>query len=156
MRLLILGEGEERHALQRLVETLGVGSDVALPGFAANPFAYMARASMLVQTSRWEGFSNAVAEALACGCPVVATDCAGGTRELLADGRFGRLVDVGDVAAIAAAILATLTEPPPRDQLRRRAESFGVEVAVERYVEVLAGCLESNSGTRRSRSSSTA
>jgi hypothetical protein len=72
------------------------------------------------------------------------------------DAHFGRLVDVGDVAAIAAAILATLTETAPRDQLRRRAESFGVEAAVERYLEVLAGCLESSSGTRRSRSSSTA
>jgi glycosyltransferase involved in cell wall biosynthesis len=109
----------------------------------------MARAAMLVQTSRWEGFSNVVAEALACGCPVVATDCPGGTREILADGRYGRLVAVGDVSAIAAAILATLTESPPREELRRRADSFGVEVAVERYLEVLAGCLESSNGTRR-------
>jgi len=162
LRLLILGEGEQREALLRLSETLGVAGDVALPGFVANPFAYMARAAMLVQTSRWEGFSNVVAEALACGCPVVATACAGGTSEILANGRFGRLVGVGDERAIAAAILATLVEAPPREELRRRAESFGMKAAVDRYLEVLAGCLESRSGTaheagtRTSRYSSTA
>lgn len=156
MRLLILGEGEERGALLRLAERLGVAADVALPGFADNPFAYMARATLLVQTSRWEGFSNVVVEALACGCPVVATDCIGGTREILDGGRFGRLVPVGDVAAIAEAILATLAEPPNRDLLRGRAQSFGVEAAVESYLEVLVGCRESRDGMRTSRSSSTA
>jgi len=162
LRLLILGEGEQREALLRRAQSLGVAGDVALPGFAENPFAYMARAAMLVQTSRWEGFSNVVAEALACGCPVVATACAGGTSEILAGGRFGRLVGVGDEHAIAAAILATLVESPPRDELRRRAESFGIKVAVDRYLEVLAGCLEGRSGTkhqadvRTSRYSSTA
>jgi glycosyltransferase involved in cell wall biosynthesis len=149
MRLLILGEGEEHDSLLRLAEQLGVAADVAIPGFARNPFAYISRAAMLVQTSRWEGFSNVVAEALACGCPVVATDCPGGTREILASGRYGRLVAVGAVRAIGAAILATLEESSPRDELRRRAESFGVEVAVERYLEVLAGCLERSNGTRR-------
>lgn len=149
LRLLILGEGEQREALLGLAESLGVADDVALAGFVANPFAYMARAAMLVQTSRWEGFSNVVAEALACGCPVVATECAGGTSEILAGGGFGRLVGVGDEQAIAAAILATLVEPPPRDELRRRAESFGMKAAVERYLEVLAGCLEGKSGTAR-------
>jgi len=162
LRLLILGEGEQRGLLLRLAESLGVAADVALPGFAANPFAYMARAAVLVQTSRWEGFSNVLVEALACGCPVVATDCSGGTDEVLASGRYGRLVGVGDVRAIATAILATLTEAPPRETLRRRAEGFGVEAAVDRYLEVLAGCLERSSSTdsrvptRRSQSSSTA
>jgi glycosyltransferase involved in cell wall biosynthesis len=149
MRLLILGEGEEHDALRRLAESLGIAADVAIPGFAVNPFAYIARAAMLIQSSRWEGFSNVVAEALACGCPVVATDCPGGTREILADGRYGRLVAVGDVRAIGAAILATLAESPSRDELRRRADSFGVEGAVERYVEVLVGCVESSNGMRK-------
>lgn len=142
LRLLIVGEGEQRDELVGLAETLGVSDDVANPGFVHNPFAYMARAAMLVHTSRWEGFSNVVAEALACGCPVVATDCPGGTREILDGGSFGRLVPVGDVDAIAAAILATLVEVPRRDELRRRARSFGIDAAVDRYTEVLAGCLK--------------
>jgi glycosyltransferase involved in cell wall biosynthesis len=162
LRLLILGEGEERSRLLRLAESLGVAEDVAIPGFSDNPFAYMARAAMLVQTSRWEGFSNVVTEALACGCPVVVTDCPGGTRDILDGGRFGRLVDIGDASAIAEAILDTLAEAPPRELLRRRAESFGIEEAVERYLEVLGGCLEhrhetiAGAGTRRSPYSSTA
>lgn len=140
-RLLVLGEGEEKPKLRKLARELGIAVDVELAGFAPNPFAYMARAAVLVSTSRWEGFSNVVAEALACGCPVVATDCPGGTRDLLDDGRYGRLVPVGDVAAIARAVTSTLEEAPDRDVLRARAEAFPVHSAVEGYLEVLAQCL---------------
>jgi glycosyltransferase involved in cell wall biosynthesis len=111
-RLLILGEGEDRASLQRLAGELGVADRIALPGFVGNPFAYMARAAALVLSSRWEALPTVLIEALACGCPVVSTDCRSGPREILDDGRWGRLVPVADPSALAAAILQVLTARP--------------------------------------------
>lgn len=139
-RLLILGEGEQHAALLQLASELGLAGDVSLPGFAGNPFPAMANAAVLALPSRWEGFSNAASEALACGCPVVATRCPGGVAELLADGRYGTLVAVGDAAALASAIIDALDRPPPRAMLRARADEFSVARAAERYLEVLGDC----------------
>ncbi|MCS6924915.1 MAG: glycosyltransferase [Candidatus Binatia bacterium] len=137
LRLLILGEGRKRRELETLAKTLGVAADVALPGFVDNPYAYMARAAVFVLSSAWEGLSNVLIEALACGCPVVSTDCPSGSAEVLAHGRYGPLVPVGDDAALARAIVAVLDTPPDRDTLRARAACFSVERAVEQYLEVL-------------------
>ncbi len=137
VRLLILGEGEERPALERLVAQLGIQNDVAMPGFTDNPFAYMKRAAVFVLSSAWEGFGNVLVEALACGCPVVATDCQSGPREILDNGRYGRLVPVGDYEALAKAILATLDERPDPEMLKQRAMRFSVDNAVNEYLQVL-------------------
>lgn len=137
LRLLVLGEGDLRPELERLVRQLGVNADVAFEGFVANPFAYMARASVLVLASAWEGFSNVLLEALACGCPVVTTDCPSGPREILDEGRYGELVPVGDAAALAGAILAVLERPPDPERLRDRARRFSVPLAAERYLHVI-------------------
>src|SRR5690606_28508653 len=96
-RLVILGEGEERAALQALVAELGLTGRVDLPGFAQNPFAFMSRAAVFVLSSTLEGLPGALVQALACGCPAVATDCPSGPREVLRDGAVGPLVPVGDV-----------------------------------------------------------
>ncbi|GAB4275214.1 MAG: glycosyltransferase [Deferrisomatales bacterium] len=138
-RLVILGEGEERARLERLARELGVAGEVALPGFVENPFAWMARADVFVLSSAWEGFGNVVVEALACGCPVVSTDCPYGPAEILDGGRYGPLVPVGDDEALARAILSVLAAPPDPERLRRRAARFAVAPAVERYLEVLLG-----------------
>jgi glycosyltransferase involved in cell wall biosynthesis len=138
-RLMILGEGEERRRLERLVRELGVAKDVALPGFAENPWAWMARASVFALSSAWEGFSNVVAEALACGCPVVSTDCPSGPAEILDHGNYGMLVPVGDDRALADALLETLEKPRHPARLRARAAQFSVETAVDRYLDVLVG-----------------
>ena len=135
--LVILGEGEQRVMLSALVRDLGLGDCVALPGFADNPYAWLARAALFVLSSRWEGFSNALAEALAVGCPVVSTDCPSGPAELLEGGILGPLVPVGDDAALAAAIAAGLDHPCPRDRLMARADEFSVERAAGRYLDVL-------------------
>jgi glycosyltransferase involved in cell wall biosynthesis len=105
------GRGEERANLERLAIELGIQNDVSMPGFVDNPFAFMAKASVFVLSSAWEGFGNVLIEALACGCPVVATDCRSGPREILDNGRYGRLVPVGDHEALAKAILETLDNP---------------------------------------------
>jgi glycosyltransferase involved in cell wall biosynthesis len=110
-RLLILGEGEERGGLEELVRGLGLQEVVRLPGFAANPFPAMARSSVFVLSSDFEGLPGVLIQALACGTAVVATDCDSGPSEILQGGRFGRLVPVNDVAAMADAISATLRNP---------------------------------------------
>ncbi len=135
-RLLILGEGELRDELKALASSLGVAEDVAMPGFATNPYAYMARARAFVLSSRWEGFANVVAEALACGAPIVATDCPSGPAEILDGGRYGRLVPVGDADAMADAILQAMAEP------RRTVDPewlsrFSLETGIEAYLDVL-------------------
>ncbi|HKA14197.1 MAG TPA: glycosyltransferase, partial [Myxococcota bacterium] len=103
-RLVILGEGPQRRALERLASELGIARDVALPGFAANPFAWMAKCAVFALSSRWEGLPGALIEALACGCAVVSTDCPSGPAEILEAGRLAPLVPVGDPVALGAAI----------------------------------------------------
>jgi glycosyltransferase involved in cell wall biosynthesis len=110
-RLLILGEGERRPSLERLVDDLGLASDIDIAGYVGNPFSYLSRASMFAMTPRYEGLPNAVIEAVACGLPVVCTDCPSGPREILLAGAGGQLVPVGDVNATAIAIVRYLNEP---------------------------------------------
>ena len=136
-RLLILGEGSQREALLSLAGQLGVADDIALPGFVANPFAYLGRAAVFALSSAWEGLSNVIIEALACGCPVVSTDCPSGPAELLGRGAYGSLVPVGDDTALAQALLASLDHPPHRERLLDRARQFSVERAAEQYLSVL-------------------
>jgi glycosyltransferase involved in cell wall biosynthesis len=136
-RLVILGEGAERPRLEHLARELGVAADVDLPGFRPNPYAFMARADVFAVSSRVEGMPNAIIEALACGCPVVSTDCPSGPAEILEDGKFGKLVPVGNEAALAEAITATLHASVDREELRRRAADFSVERATERYLQLL-------------------
>ena len=136
-RLLILGEGSQREALLSLASQLGVADDIALPGFVANPFAYLGRAAVFALSSAWEGLSNVIIEALACGCPVVSTDCPSGPAELLGRGAYGSLVPVGDDTALAQALLASLDHPPHRERLLDRARQFSVERAAEQYLSVL-------------------
>lgn len=136
--LVILGEGPERRKLEQLAARLGIAADVDLPGFTANPYAFMARADVFALSSRVEGLSIALIEALACGCPAVSTDCPHGPAEVLDHGRYGRLVPVGDDAALAAAIEATLRAPPDPAALRQRAAAFSVEQATDEYLQLLA------------------
>jgi glycosyltransferase involved in cell wall biosynthesis len=136
-RLLILGEGPERDALEALAVRLGVAEVVGLPGFAANPFAAMARAGVFALSSRWEGFGNVLVEALACGCPVVSTDCPSGPAEILEGGRWGALVPPGDAGALAAVLGDALARPGDADARRARARAFAPEHAVARYAAVL-------------------
>lgn len=136
-RLVILGEGGLRADLEALARTLGVAADLDMPGFVQNPHAYMARAAVFALSSAWEGLGRVVIESLAAGCPVVSTDCASGPAEVLDEGTYGRLVPVGDSRALAEALVAALEEPPPREQLQRRAQYFSVERAADRYLDVL-------------------
>ncbi len=136
-RLIILGEGAQRANLEALAAELGVAEDVSLPGFAENPFAFMARADLFVLSSRFEGLPGALIQAMACGCKVVSTDCPSGPAEILKGGQLAPLVPVGDVEALTQAILATLNEPTPRPELRNRAFDFSEENTIPQYLKVL-------------------
>jgi glycosyltransferase involved in cell wall biosynthesis len=138
-RLVILGEGPERAGLRDLAAILGVADDVDLPGFDANPYAHMSRAGVFVLSSAWEGLPTVLIEAMACGTPVVATDCRSGPAEILRGGRFGELVPVGDPQALAAAIERTLQRPASPQALRVRAGDFSIERAVDRYGDLAFG-----------------
>lgn len=141
LRLVILGGGKtakgeaaDRAALEALARDLGVKADVSLPGFKLNPYAFMARASLFVLASDYEGLPGVLIQAMACGCPVVSTDCPTGPREILEGGRFGPLVPVGDDQAMAEAIVRVLDAPPPAAVLQRRASDFSVITAVGNYL----------------------
>jgi glycosyltransferase involved in cell wall biosynthesis len=139
-RLLILGEGEQRNHLEALAQSLGLGTDeLSMPGFVKNPFAYLAHADLFVLSSRWEGLANVLIEAMACGTPVVSTDCPSGPREILEGGRWGSLVPVGDIDALAHAIKTVLSTPRSSlPNVRKRAEDFSPDRALDAYLRVLS------------------
>lgn len=132
VRLMILGEGNERPTLERLVDELGLRDDVALPGFVDNPYAMLDRAAVFALSSRWEGLPTVLIEAMALGVPSVSTDCPSGPREILEGGRHGELVPVGDSEALAAAIVRALDgeHRTTRDDAWRR---YSLDVAAIEY-----------------------
>jgi glycosyltransferase involved in cell wall biosynthesis len=143
--LVIVGDGGFRAELEALAVALGVGERVHFTGYRNNPHAVVARASALVLSSRYEGMPMVLLEALALGKPVISTDCPTGPREILDGGRFGLLVPIGDVNAMAQAISSLLTDDALRDGFTRealgRAQEYGVEASNERFVECLARLL---------------
>jgi glycosyltransferase involved in cell wall biosynthesis len=145
-RLIILGEGEKRPELEALVANLALGEHVSLPGFERNPYRFMARSRLFVLSSRWEGFANVVAEALACGTPVVSTDCKSGPGEILGGGRYGRLVPVGDPDAMAAAMLDALQSAADPTQLIQRSAMYSVAGIADQYSMILFPNLRRSEG----------
>ena len=133
-RLIILGEGEERPNLEQMCRDLGIEQDVDLPGFVKNPFQYMSRAGVFVLSSDWEGLPGVLIQAMACGAPVVSTDCPSGPREILEDGKLGRLVSMGDVLALAEAIVSTLSELEHSD-IKSRANDFHSSTVTDAYIK---------------------
>lgn len=133
-RLLILGEGPERPKLEQLMGELGVQEKVALPGFAEDAAAYMARATVFVLSSVHEGLPTVLIEALGAGVPVVSTDCVSGPREILRGGKLGRLVPVGSSSDLADAILQAFGAPRgPRSS--EDLQEYTPQAAAQRYLE---------------------
>jgi glycosyltransferase involved in cell wall biosynthesis len=143
-RLVIFGEGNERPQIEHIINQLHMESYVMLPGFVDNPFPYLSRASVFVLSSTSEGFPNVLVEAMACGCPVISTDCPGGPREILNDGAYGHLVPVGDAEAMACAILDTINgnvKPVPADWL----EQFKPAHIASQYLQVFDQLMQARS-----------
>jgi glycosyltransferase involved in cell wall biosynthesis len=133
---MILGEGKARPELEALVAELGIEADVALPGFVANPYPYMARAAVFAMSSAWEGLPNALIEALALGATVVSTDCPSGPREILEEGRWGQLVPVGDVDRLADAMADALKSPNSSDR-EEAVRRFTRTESVSRFLRAI-------------------
>ena len=133
-KLTILGEGVLRPDLEALIKILGISNRVSLPGFVLDPVPWFRTADLFVLSSSWEGLPTVMIEALECGVPVVSTDCPSGPAEILDNGRYGRLVPVGDATALAAAIQASLQELHDHDTLRRRAQDFAVPMIADQYL----------------------
>lgn len=136
-RLIILGEGELQNEMKMLAKSLQIERFVDFSGFASNPYAFMQEADLFVLSSRWEGLANVVAEALACGTPVVSTDCPHGPAEILMNGKYGILTPTGDAGALAEAMAKALDTPPNHEQLKARGREFSVEAAASNYLNVL-------------------
>jgi glycosyltransferase involved in cell wall biosynthesis len=139
LRLIILGEGEGRERLAKLIEEKELQDLVDMPGFVENPMTFFNCASLFVLSSEYEGFGNVLVEALACGTPVVSTDCPGGPAEILEGGKYGILVPVGDAEAMATAIARSIDEVTDPDALRSRASDFSAGKIAKKYEEILLG-----------------
>ncbi|MES9993408.1 MAG: glycosyltransferase [Candidatus Thiodiazotropha sp.] len=136
-RLIILGDGRQREKLLTMSEELGISDALALPGFTANPYAYVKRAGLFVLSSRWEGSPNALTEAMALGTPVVSTDCPSGPDELLDGGRIAPLVPMGDWQALFEAMQRTLEDPPDPALLRESVREYNAQQSATHYLEAM-------------------
>jgi glycosyltransferase involved in cell wall biosynthesis len=136
-RLLVLGEGPERENLTQLAERHGISQAVQLAGFRPCPQPYLRMTDVFVLSSRLEGGPNVVTEALRRGCRVVSTDCPSGPSELLANGRFGRLVPMGNPKELATAICEIAATPHDPEPGIAWAKQFNAKAAAEAYLKLL-------------------
>lgn len=138
VHLTILGAGPLEQELRAVAAHLGISHAVEFGGWTENPFEVVAGSDLFVLSSRWEGFGNVLVEALACGVPVVSTDCESGPREILEDGRYGLLVAPGDPSALSDAIVRVATDPDLAARLREgsvaRAKQFDVALQGALYL----------------------
>jgi glycosyltransferase involved in cell wall biosynthesis len=141
VKLGIIGNGPDEVPLRNLAAMLRLGDRVRWHGWARSPYRVMSAADLFVMSSRHEGFGNALVEAMACGLPVVSTDCESGPREILDGGKYGLLVPVGDSTALAGAVARLMDDPTERARLcalgRQRAAQFDISVIGPQYLQVL-------------------
>lgn len=136
LKLIILGEGPLRSELNELASELEIEKHLDMPGFEDNPYAYMSRASVFILSSRWEGFPNVLVEAMACGTPVIATDCPGACREILEDGRWGELIEVDNIESMKSAILKII-DAEDKPDVRLRVKDFSIDKIINKYMALL-------------------
>ncbi len=147
-RLIILGEGELAAALADQAAALAVSDAIHFAGFQINPLPWIRHAGALVLCSRYEGLGNVLIEALACGTPVIATDCPWGPAEILQDGRLGCLVPVGDAQALARAMCDYADHPAKASDRQARAADFSVAACVVRHQALFSRVLARNQKVR--------
>ena len=137
VQLLLLGDGNLRPELEQLVKNCGVEDRIMLPGFVADPLPYYRTADLFVLSSNYEGFGNVIIEALACGLPVVSTDCPSGPNEILQGGEYGHLVPINDIPAMVSALERGLEDHVESAKQIARSEDFTSEKIAREYMEML-------------------
>jgi glycosyltransferase involved in cell wall biosynthesis len=146
LKLILVSEGPDKKRIQAMIKDLDLADSVILAGWQDNVYPFMARAKALILCSRYEGWPNVLVEAMACGCPVVATDCQTGPREILGDNEYGLLVPVDDPEALAHSVDSLLTDESWRAyfqaQAWKRAQEFDLEQIGPKYVSLLQGIAE--------------
>lgn len=147
-RLILVGRGSKRDDILALADSLDISDVVSLPGYVENAYAYMGHASTFVLSSKYEGLPTVLIEALACGCPIVATDCPSGPREILSGGEYGTLVPVGDTTGLRDAILSTLENTTDPEKQFRRAQDFSVETIVDQYAAFIERTVDGDANER--------
>ena len=144
--LLILGEGNQRAELEKLVAAFGLGGTVLLPGGVKNPYDYYRKADLFVLPSRYEGLPNALCEAMVCGLPVIAANCSAGVSEVVEDGVNGVLVSPEDIDGLSVALESLMADPERRaclgQQAREIGTRFGLERVMQMWEDLLQGCLK--------------
>ena len=148
VRLVIIGEGSERARLEKIIQELNLNDRIVLLGYQENPYKFMAKADIFILSSRYEGFPNVILEAMACGLPVISTDCPSGPGEIITHGVNGLLVPVGDADKLAEAMLKLLDDKELRERLslqgQSRVKDFEVGKIINQYERVLHNILEFN------------
>jgi N-acetylgalactosamine-N,N'-diacetylbacillosaminyl-diphospho-undecaprenol 4-alpha-N-acetylgalactosaminyltransferase len=146
LKLILVGDGPDKRQIEATIKDLDLSKSVILAGWQDNVYPFMARAKALVLCSRYEGWPNVLVEAMACGCPVIATDCPTGPREILGNNKYGLLVPVDDPEALAHSVEKLLTDKSCRihfqAQSRLRAQDFDLEQIGPKYVRLLQSLAE--------------
>lgn len=132
--LIIIGEGPERKRLEEIADHLNIGSRVRFTGRLTNPLEVLRKADLFVLSSRYEGFPNALIEAMACGLPVISTDCPSGPREIIRDGVDGVLVSANNIAELAVAMDRLMGDELERQRLSSRAVEISDRLGIERVM----------------------
>ncbi|MEX0685073.1 MAG: glycosyltransferase [Balneolales bacterium] len=139
-KLIIFGsiDSEEYFkSLKRQVMDLNLDQDIEFAGFIDNPYKYLSKASVFVLSSKYEGLPGVLIQAMACGCPIVSTDCPYGPKEILNGDRYGKLVEVGNARMMADAIIETLNSPTDKAKVRERASIYSIDNSVSEYLNLI-------------------
>jgi glycosyltransferase involved in cell wall biosynthesis len=137
LRLVILGDGEERAVMEESIKSYKLEHSIFLPGWVDDPMPYLRLSDLLILSSDYEGFGLVILEALSVGVNVVSTNCKTGPSEILKDGEFGFLCTVGDASALASSVNVALKNPLPKERLISRASDFLPDKITQQYEDIL-------------------
>jgi len=141
IKLIIIGEGEEKSTLRSMIKALDLSDRVNMMGFQKNPYKYMSKALCLVLPSNYEAFPNVIIEAMVCGCPVISTDCPFGPSEIIQNEKNGILIPVNDASGLSSALEKIVSDEKLRTKLIENAyetvKNYDIEKIVQEYKKAI-------------------